>query len=210
MKKILIKKDQQETIFENQLTEDHEIVLEKDAKLFYILALNKGTDCEKLLRFDLQGEGASLEMIGILYGKGKEKFQFKTEVIHTANNTYGHINMKGIMDDEAKTDYFGMIQIPKKTSGADAYLSHHTLLLSKKAGARTVPSLEIEANDLKAGHSASVGQIDERALFYMLSRGIAESTARRLLIEGFLEELIQKIPDIVLANKTRENLFATS
>lgn len=207
MQKTLIKKNQVKTIFESSL-DDQRVILEKNAKLKYILALKKGSETEKTLRFELKGEGASLEMIGLLFGTGNEKFLFKTETLHIADHTYGHINMKGIMNDEAKTDYFGMIKIPKKNRGADGYLSHHTLLLSKKARVRTVPSLEIEANDLKAGHSASVGQINEEILFYMRSRGLSEKLARKLLVEGFLEELIQKIDDPIIANNVRQTLFS--
>lgn len=207
MQKTLVKKNQVKTIFENTL-EDRVIVLEKNAKLKYILALKKGNETPKTLRFELKGEGASLDMIGLLFGAGKEKFLFKTETVHIADHTYGHINMKGIMNDEAKTDFFGMIKIPKKNHGADGYLSHHTLLLSKKARARTVPSLEIEANDLKAGHSASVGQVNEEMLFYIRSRGLSEKLAQKLLVEGFLEELIQKIDNPIIANNVRQTLFA--
>lgn len=203
MSTVIIRKNSTKTILSTEL-KDQTFALEKNAKLFYILAINKGNKKPATIRFELNGEGASLEMIGVLYGKNKENFLFKTETIHNGHHTYGHINMKGIMDEEAKTDYFGMIRIPKGIRGADAYLSHHTLLLSKKASARTVPSLEIEANDLKAGHSASVGQIDEEVLFYMMSRSLEESLARKLLIEGFLEGLLQKIPDAFLANSARK------
>lgn len=206
MQKTIIRKNQVKTIFEKTL-EDRIIVLEQNAKLKYILALKKGTGTTKTIRFELKGEGASLDMIGLIFGEGKEQFLFKTETVHIADHTYGHINMKGIMNEEAKTDYFGMIKIPKKNRGADGYLSHHTLLLSKKARARTVPSLEIEANDLKAGHSASVGQVSEEILFYIRSRGLSQKLAKKLLEEGFLEELIQKIEDPVIANNVRQTLF---
>ena len=205
MKIITIKKDTTKDIFENKL-EDRLVVLEKNAHLRYVLALKKGNEKTNTMRFELRGEGARLEVTGILLGKGKEKFQFRTEVAHIADNTYGHINMKGTMDDESRTDYFGMIQVAKKNHGADAYLSHHTLLLSKKASARSVPSLEIEANDLKAGHSASVGQVDDEGLFYMKSRGITEQQARKMLTEGFLEEIIQKIENPEIQEKVREEL----
>lgn len=202
---MIIPAETKEILFIDHLS-DQTIVLEKNANLTYVLAPKEGNLETVKIRFELKGEGAHLQVLGVLFGKNEDKFLFETAVVHSGNNTFGHVDMKGIMLDQARTEYLGMICIPKNTVGADGYLAHHTLLMSKKASTKSVPSLEIEANDLKAGHSASVGQIDDEALFYMQSRGLDRQTAKTILTESFLEEIIRKIPNEEMQQNIRAHI----
>lgn len=206
MKKITIGKNETQILTQDTL-ESREITLEQGAKLTYILGVGKGSNEQVILKFNLNGKDAQVNMIGLFAGQGEEHFDLRTETHFNANHTCGHITIKGIMTEKAKTNYFGLIRIPKGMQDTDGYVGHHTLLLSKEAQAKSIPSLEIEANEVTCGHSASVGQVDERAIFYLMSRGLTESQAKNILIEAFFEELLEKIEDAKYANTLRKKLF---
>lgn len=183
------------------------IILEPNAELQYVMSFKNSEPTEKtILKFKLQGDNSKAEIFGLFAGKNQENVDFETHTIHEGNNTYGHTTVKTLLKDEAQSSYFGLIRIEKDTKSSDGHLSHDTMLLSKKAKSKSVPSLEIEANDVKAGHSASVGQVDEEAVFYLRSRGLNEEQARELMIDGFFESLLLRIPDESMAEKLRESL----
>ena len=99
------------------------------------------------------------------------------------------------MFDQSEVDYKGNITIKPKANLTNAYLAHHTLMLSKNAKTHTIPSLEIQADDVKAGHAATIGNVDEDLIFYLESRGLDKKSAQNLLIKSFMENDIKKIPD---------------
>lgn len=183
------------------------IILESNARLEYVMSFkNEIPEDRSVLTFELKGDNSHAEILGLFAGKNQDTMKFETRTIHQGNNTYGHATVKTLLRDEAVSDYFGLIRIEKHTSANDGHLSHDTMLLSKKAKSKSVPSLEIEANDVKAGHSASVGQVDDEALFYLRSRGLTEEQARELMIDGFFESLLMQISDLDIAEKLRNNL----
>lgn len=188
------------------------IVLEANAEIEYILSFKDEPETpetiaqKSIIQFELKGDNSKVQIYGLFAGKNKDQVKFETRTIHSGNSTTAHTNVKTLLRDEAKSDYFGLIRIEKNTTGNDGQLSHDTMLLSKQAKSKSVPALEIEANDVKAGHSASVGQVDEEALFYLRARGLTEEQARELMIEGFFEEILMQISDTQIANTLRENL----
>lgn len=187
--------------------ESRTITLEKDSKLQYVMSFRNSTPEEKsTITFELNGENAHVEILGLFAGKDSDTVKFETRTVHNADNTYGHATVRTMLKDKAMSDYFGLIRIEKNTKGSDGHLSHDTMLLSKQAKSKSVPSLEIEANDVKAGHSASVGQVDEEAVFYLRSRGLNEDQARELMVEGFFEDLLEKISDENMAATVRMQL----
>lgn len=95
--------------------------------------------------------------------------------------------------DEAKSVYRGLIKIEKKAQKTNSYLANHILKLSGKTLANSIPSLKIDANDVKAGHAATIGQIDEEQIFYLMARGLPKEEAEKLIVEGFFEPVIEKI-----------------
>ena len=188
----------------------HTIILEPNAEIQYVMSFKNTEPTEKsVVRFELKGDNSKAEIFGLFAGKNRDNVKFETHTIHQGNNTYGHATVKTLLRDEAQSEYFGLIRIEKDTTSSDGHLSHDTMLLSKKAKSKSVPSLEIEANDVKAGHSASVGQVDDEALFYLRSRGLSEEQARELMIDGFFEALLLQIPDESMAEKLRESLKKT-
>lgn len=192
------------------------IILEPNAEIEYIMSFKDEpivptTDPitkppKSIIQFELKGDNSKAQIYGLFAGKNHDHVNFETRTIHSGNSTTAHTNVKTLLKDEAKSDYFGLIRIEKNTTGNDGQLSHDTMLLSKQAKSKSVPALEIEANDVKAGHSASVGQVDEEALFYLRARGLTEEQARELMIEGFFEAMLMQISDQEIASTLRENL----
>ena len=157
------------------------------------------------LRIDtnFSGQGSSCSNLGIFLGKGKEHIDFTTNVYHNAENTTNDILVDGILKDESSSVYRGLIKIPKEGQKTNSYLANHILKLGGKTLANSIPSLKIDANDVKASHGATVGQINEEHLFYLMARGLSRQEAERLIVEGFFEPIIQKIPLEELREKIR-------
>ena len=153
---------------------------------------------------NFNGQGSSCTNLGTFLGKGKEHIDFTTNVCHNAENTTNDILVDGILRDESSSVYRGLIRIPKEGQKTNSYLANHILKLGDKTLANSIPSLKIDANDVKASHGATVGQINEEHLFYLMSRGLSRQEAERLIVEGFFEPIIQKIPLEELRERIRE------
>lgn len=197
-------------IFQNE-PGSHTITLGEQSELLYILSFkNKNPDDESVIELRLDGADAHAEIIGLFAGGGNDTVRFKTRALHRADRTYAHTTIKTMLRDDARSDYTGLIRIEPHTRETDGHLAHDTILLSSTAKSRSIPSLEIEAHDVKAGHSASIGQIDEEVLFYLKSRGLTEEQAREIIIEGFFESALGKIPDKDIAEQIRTSLAVTA
>ena len=142
-------------------------------------------------RFD--GEGAQSENIGLFFGGGDQHIDMTATAHHTSPGTTNNILTKGVMKDSASSVFRGLIKIEKEAQKTDSYLADHTLLISDKALANSIPSLQIEANDVRATHGATTGRVDKDQMFYLTARGLNEKDAERLIVKGFFEPALQKI-----------------
>lgn len=131
---------------------------------------------------------------GIYFANQKQHLDQKTMQYHDAPYTYSNLNYHGVVADHAHTIYQGMIRAEKEAMKIDAYQSNKNLVLADTARADSIPGLEILANDLRCSHGATVGQIDKEQLFYLMSRGILEEDAKHLIVSGFLNDVIKRIP----------------
>ncbi|TLY50396.1 MAG: Fe-S cluster assembly protein SufD [Gammaproteobacteria bacterium] len=151
----------------------------------------------RLQRLDMQvelaGEQAHLESRGVFALRGREHADTQLDVRHVARDTTCDILWRGVADQRARGIFHGAITVAQGADGADAQLSNKNLLLSPLAEIDTQPVLEIYADEVKAAHGATVGQIDERALFYLRSRGIACVDAKRLLVGAFCDVALDRI-----------------
>ena len=140
--------------------------------------------------FSLDGVNACCE----LYGVSKAE-QAHTYVLmkHCAENTRSSQKFKAVVDEKQRASFEGKIFVEKQAQKTDAYQMNQVLLLSPHAKAYSKPNLEIFADDVKASHGATVGQIDPEEIFYLQSRGISKKDAKKLLIEGFIQEIINEI-----------------
>ena len=139
------------------------------------------------------GEGCSTEIYGLAYLHGEDAVTTETHVKHSAGGGSSNQLIKFVLDDDAHGRFIGNLKIAPDAQEVEAHQTNRNLLLSETAEMRTQPQLEIYADDVKATHGASTGQLDESALFYMQQRGISKQKARQLLVNAFMVEIIESI-----------------
>lgn len=146
-----------------------------------------------------------LEMLLIWVGRGEEYLNMQLQIKHLARQTTAKVWVKAVLLDQSSLDFLGNLQVPAQAQDTDTYFRCDTLLLSPLAHAKTIPSLEIVANEVKAGHAATVGRPDEEILFYLQCRGLDESSAYRMMVEAFLYDGQKVFSDLALSD--RENMM---
>ncbi len=181
-----------------------EIVVKENEELV-LPALWTGEEKELVYNILLQGKGASVKFLGLLLGNESQGLKLKITVTHQAENTTSEVIIKSALRDTSSVFFDGLIKIEKGAKGTNAWLAAHLLLLSQKSRGIAVPNLEILENDIKAGHAATVGRINDLELFYLMSRGIPEEKAKELIVRGFLESIINQFPT-KLSEKANEHL----
>src|SRR6185437_17025383 len=164
-----------------------------------------GEETELVYDITLAEKGASIKFLGLLLGNENKGLKLKIVVTHQAENTKSEVIIKSAVCDTSQIFFDGLIKIEKGAKGTDAWLAAHLLLLSQKARGIAVPNLEIIENDIKAGHAATVGRINDLELFYLMSRGIPKEKAKELIVRGFLESIINQFPK-KLSDKASEHL----
>ena len=142
----------------------------------------------------LLGPGANSDMLGLYFGDDDQHFDFNTSQDHVAEHTSSDLLYKGALDGASRAAFRGIIRVLPGAQGADAYQTNRNLLLSPESRADSLPNLEIEADDVKCSHGATVGQLDDEAKFYLMSRGLSLIQAERLVVLGFLGEVLAKLP----------------
>ena len=172
-----------------------EAVLSKDATVNMIFGSFGGSFHRLKSGTLLCGEGSNSEVLCGFKSSGKQHIDFTVNCNHAVPHTRNNIFAKGTVTDNSTSVFRGMIKVEKDAQQTDSYLSDHTLILSDKALANSIPSLQIEANDVKASHGATVGQIDEEQLFYLMTRGLSREQSEHLIVSGFFEPLIDRIVD---------------
>lgn len=146
------------------------------------------------LNAKLLGPGANSEMLGLYFGDGDQHFDFNTSQDHTEPNTGSDLLYKGALDGNSRAVFRGIIRVFPGAQRTDAYQTNRNLLLSPGARADSLPNLEIEADDVKCSHGATIGELDSEAKFYLMSRGLDRVQAERLVVLGFLGEVLSKLP----------------
>lgn len=138
-------------------------------------------------------KGSEAVMKGIFFSKDEQKFDFTTNLNHEEQGTLGNILVKGALKDKSKSVFRGMIKILKAAQQTNSYLSDHSLLLSEDARSYSIPSLEIDANDVKASHGATLGKPDEEEIFYLMARGLDRAKAQKIMIKGYFAPVLEGI-----------------
>lgn len=144
-------------------------------------------------RVALDGSGAECRLDGAYMGRARQHIDNTTFIDHVAPNTTSRETFKGVLEDYARGVFQGRILVRPNAQKADGQQQGRALLLSPGAEVDTKPQLEIYADDVKCSHGAAAGELDGEALFYLRSRGIPEHAARRMLVEGFLVEVVDAI-----------------
>jgi Fe-S cluster assembly protein SufD len=143
----------------------------------------------------LAGPGAGAKVTGAYAPHARQHVDFDTTQEHGAPNTTSDLAFRGILADRSSAVWRGMIKVDPGAQQTDAFQVCRNLLLSKKAHADAIPGLEILANDVRCTHAAAVAQIDKEQLFYLRSRGLDQASSTRLVIEGFMAELVERFED---------------
>lgn len=168
-------------------------IVSKDANLDFTFALFGSKFTKLNADMILNGEGCSVRNYGIYFGIQDQDFHMHTSAYQKVPHTKYEILNKGVLLGRANAVHKGLIKIENKATQANGFLTGHTLLLSEEASSNIIPSLEIDNNDVQAGHAATVGQVDELQLFYLMSRGLDRKEAERLIVSGYFEPIISKI-----------------
>ena len=169
-------------------------VLERDAHLLNITVGLGGKLIKANVETALQGAGARADLLGIFFGADKQHFDVHTLQDHQAPNTFSDLLYKSALAGQAESIYTGLIRIAKQAQKTDAYQANRNLLLSQGAKADSVPMLEIEADNVRCTHGVAVGPVDEEQAFYLMSRGLSPTESERLIVEGFFEQILKRIP----------------
>ena len=140
----------------------------------------------------LAGEGSHAKVTGAYAGLHRQHLDFDTLQEHAAPNTTSDLAFRGVLQNRASAVWRGMIKVDSGAQKTDAFQESRNLLLSKRAHADSIPGLEIQANDVRCTHAAAVAQIDKEQLYYLMSHGLPREQATRLVIEGFLAELVER------------------
>ena len=173
---------------------DQRARLEKDSKLKLFSVTLGGRFSKTRVEASLVGQGAEAELKAIYFAAGQQFFDFHTLQDHQVGNTRSDLLFKGALQDSARTVYAGLIRIEKGAARSDAYQANRNLVLSDHAKATSIPMLEIDNNDVRCTHGATVGPVDPQHLFYLRSRGIPEQTAKRMIVQGFFGDVLDRIP----------------
>ncbi|MFH1056806.1 MAG: SufD family Fe-S cluster assembly protein [Candidatus Micrarchaeota archaeon] len=172
--------------------------LEEKAKVKWNSALFGGKANITTIESSLEGIGSNAENYCGFAGGGTQVFDITTNSYHRAPDTSGNLLSKGILWGEAQSTQRGLIYIAKNAARTNCFLNGHALLLSGKAKANSIPSLEILTNDVQSRHGATVDHVDEEMLFYLQTRGLKKQKAVETLAKGFVWEALGKASKRVL------------
>lgn len=201
--KVLHKGDIFEQVFINEPGVDLHIVQEAGSRVkIHIINLSSANNN---IVIEQAGKGCETEIYALAYLHGEEQVTTETHVKHAVGGGRSNQLIKFVLDDNARGRFVGDLKIVPDAQQTEAHQTNRNLLLSETAEMRTQPQLEIYADDVQVTHGASTGQLDESALFYMQQRGISKQKARQLLVNAFMKEVIESIPDTAV----REQLLNT-
>jgi Fe-S cluster assembly protein SufD len=188
----------------------HFATIAKDAKLTHIVVSLGGAIVRVNPSAHLAGEGSDAELLGVYFADAGQHLEQRVYVHHDAAHTRSRVTYKGALNGAgARTVWVGDVLIGPRAIGTDTYEQNRNLVLSEGTRADSIPNLEIQTGDIVgAGHASATGRFDDEHLFYLQSRGITEAEARRLVVLGFLVEIVQRIPEAELQARLIDALVA--
>ncbi len=166
----------------------------RDANLDWIVGTMGGKLVKAFLEVELDGQGANARVSGMFFADDDQLFDHDTQQNHNAPLTVSDLLFKGAARDTARTVWQGMIKALPKMQKIDGFQASRNLVLSEDARMDGIPGLEIEADDVRCTHAATFGTLDDVYVFYLMSRGIPRPDAELMVIQGFFDELLERIP----------------
>lgn len=150
--------------------------------------------------------GVTVEIVGVYFLKNGEYLNFATTAKHMVPNTTCTTIIKGVLGDDARSNYIGKIIIDKQAQQTSSFLNDSVLVVGKNTKNESQPILEIEANDVKASHGATTGRISDMQKYYLQSRGLTERKATDLVIDGFFESVLEQVKDKKIRSEIAKGL----
>lgn len=169
-------------------------ILQRDAEMKNLQVTLGSKFSKNSIGSHLRGENSLAEMLGIFFADGNQFFDHHTWQLHESPHATSDLEYKGALKEKSRSVYSGLIKVFEGAQRTDAYQQNRNLVLSNTARADTIPNLEISANDVRCTHGATVSQVEDEHLFYLMARGIPKSEAQKLIVEGFFRPVIDRIP----------------
>ena len=166
----------------------------RDSNLDWIFGSVGSKLTKTFTELDLVGQGSTGRMSGFYFVDGSQHLDQDTQQNHLAPHTTSDLLFKGALVDKARSVWQGMIYVAPGAQKTDGYQANRNLILSDSARADSIPGLEILADDVRCTHGATVGQLEEEPIFYLMSRGLPREEAERLVVDGFFAPIMQRIP----------------
>ena len=154
----------------------------------------------------LTGTGAESDLLAVYFGDGHQVLDFRTLQDHAAPHTRSDLLFKGAVEDRARSVYSGLVRLREEAQHANASQTNRNLVLTEGASAESIPNLEIEANDVRCSHASAVGPIDDDQRYYLESRGIPPEEAEQLIVLGFFDAVLDRLPVPSLAGSLRRSV----
>jgi len=170
------------------------VVVDRDGSIDWIFGALGSRLTKNFSNLNLTGKGSTGKMSGFYFTDNNQHLDHDTQQNHLAPNTTSDLLFKGALTDKSRSVWQGMIYVAPEASKTDGYQANRNLVLSKEARADSIPGLEILTDDVRCTHGATVGKIDKEQVFYLESRGLPYETAQRLIVEGFFDPIMQRIP----------------
>ncbi len=146
---------------------------------------------KNFIKAELKGVGSSAVLNGAMFPTAGQVINLDTRQNHWAESTFSNLMYKSVVSESGRSVWHGMIYVDPEAQKTDAYQTNKNLILDDLADVKSVPGLEIRANDVKCSHGATVGKIDPEELYYLQSRGISQNEAEKLIVEGFFNQVVQ-------------------
>ena len=182
------------------------VEIARDARCAWVPIHLGGRLTKQTLDIITAERGSDMRHTGLYFTEGDEHLDLFTTDLHEQGDTTGDTVWKGALTGQSRASYEGLIQINYGAQNSHTYLQTHSMLLSPQAKADAIPSLIVKTDNVSASHGGTVGEIDETQVFYMMTRGVSRQDAVRILVEGYFEEVVQRLEDESLERLVRERI----
>lgn len=172
----------------------HRAMVDRDAHLCWVTATFGGRLNKINQAVVLEGAGGNAKMLGLAFTDARQHLDVSTAQEHVSPHTFSDLLYRTVLKDRAQSAWGGNIYVYPSANHTDAYQKNDNLLLSERAHADTLPGLEIQAHEVRCTHGATAGKIDAEQIFYLMSRGLPYTEAEKLIVEGFFEPVMERIP----------------
>ncbi len=181
-------------------------IVDRDAEFRWITGA-LGSRLSKLNQVSvLEGAGCRVDMLGLTFTHARQHIDIHTYQEHKANHTTSDLLYKSVLKNQSQSVWSGMIYVHPEGQHTDAYQKNDNLVLNKRAHADTLPGLEINANEVRCTHGATAGSIDKEQVFYLMSRGLSYDQAEKMIVAGFFEPAMGRIPLVSVRKQLQQSV----